>query len=185
MILRKAFLWCNLNYEGWTFIVVDVDVGSKSAKTNFRVTLCKCNLFFNGFISLLFDSLNYLNIYFKFCLCRKIKLLSDRSKDDDWIFGFSIFLDFFSFSVWNSRIGHRVTVITIAEKLNEERSVFNWPIFGPFKCLSNFIDIISFNSEAGDNITSCVEFSIHGGSLDWCSHTILIVFTDEEGRKIP
>lgn len=59
-----------------------------------------------------------------------------------------------------------MTMIPIADELNEERTMLNRPVLGPLECLSDLKHIVSLNSEAGDNITTCVELSVHGGSLD-------------------
>lgn len=52
-------------------------------------------------------------------------------------------------------------VITIANQLNKERPMLNRVVFSPFEGLSNFKNIVAFNTKAWDNITSFIKLSVH------------------------
>lgn len=78
-----------------------------------------------------------------------------------------------------------MAVISVADELNEERTILNGPVLGPFECLSDFKHVVSLNSEAWDDITTCIELRVHGGSLDGGSHTVEVVLADEESWKVP
>lgn len=76
-------------------------------------------------------------------------------------------------------------MIPVTDELNEERTVFNRPVLSPLECLSHLKHIVALDSEAGDDIATCVELSVHGGSLDGSTHAIEVVLADEEGWKVP
>ena len=120
--------------------------------------------------------------YLELLLCCQLVLNCYVVKSQDGIFAFSVVLNLFSFPVWNSRIRHWVSMISVAKDLNKERSIINSPIFSPFKDLSNLKYIVSLKSNTWNHITSLVKLCIHWWSQHWCSHTIFVILTDIKSR---
>lgn len=106
-------------------------------------------------------------------------------EDEDGILGLAVVLDFLSVSVGNSGVGHGVAVVAVAHDLDEEGTVLDGVALSPLEGLPHFKHVVALDSESGNDITTSVEFSIHGGAGNRCAHTVFVVLADEESGKVP
>ena len=100
--------------------------------------------------------------YIELGLARKVELFADVPHDKNGVFVLPVVLDLLTIPIRNSGVRHRMAVISVADELDEERAVLDGPVLGPLESLSNFKHVVSLNSEAGDDITTCVELCVHG-----------------------
>jgi len=63
----------------------------------------------------------------------------------DTISGFSLLLNFFSCSIGDTWITHRMSMISVSHCFNKNWSLIKTMFLGKFECLSNLKDIISIN----------------------------------------
>jgi len=76
-------------------------------------------------------------------------------------------------------------VIPISEHLDEDWSVLNSVGTGPLNSLFDHEDVLTINLEAWDLVSSGVEFGVVTGALLRSSHTIRVVLTQVDDRKLP
>lgn len=94
-------------------------------------------------------------------------------------------LDFLSGSVRNTRVRHRVAVISVSLHLNEKRSVFQRIVLGPLHSSFHCEIIISVNLNSGNCIASGEKFGVSSSSFDLSTHAVQVVLAHIKHGQLP
>jgi hypothetical protein len=159
-------------------IFTDSDISKKFCR-------CRVGVFLNLFNHLVDFSSNFLLVVLKLRFLGPVVFEDKISADLDRITVFTDSSDFILRSVSSTRVGHRVTVISVGAHLNADRTVLKRVGSSPLDSFTNIKDILAFNLESRNFISSSIIVSVMRVTLVGGSHTIQVVFANVDHREFP
>ena len=117
--------------------------------------------------------------------CSPISFENHVSADLNRVTGLADIVDFLLGSVSNARVRHRMTVVPVCVEFNKQGTVLLHVSTSPLHGFSHCKHILSFDANTGDLVTSGVKFGVMGSSGLAGTHTVVIVFANEDHRQRP
>ena len=117
--------------------------------------------------------------------CSPLSFEDHVSADLNRVTGLTDIVDFLLGSVSNAGVRHRMTVVPVCVEFNKQGTVLLHVSTSPLHGFSHCKHILSLNANTRDLVTSCVKLGVVRSSGLAGTHTVVIVFANEDHWQRP